>query len=108
MRDVTEGVRETGMSEIPESLEAPAPPAWVKSIHWFLHLLRTNWEALVKPGVLLTVVVVGSTAYWFGTMKSAEVVEVKNERIQFLNDQIIAYKDRLQGATPDEAARRFS
>jgi hypothetical protein len=53
-------------------------------------------------------VLVGLLFYRYGLSQSSEEVSVKSERIAFLNDQITAYKDRLQGATPDQAARQLN
>jgi len=40
--------------------------------------------------------------------RDSEQIGVKDERIGFLNDQLAAYKDRLQGATPDQAAKQIA
>jgi hypothetical protein len=62
----------------------------------------------MKPPVLLAYVLIGLAAYYLGVSRSSEEIGVKNERISFLNDQISAYKDRLQGATPDQAAKQIA
>jgi hypothetical protein len=109
--------------------EAPEAPDQIKWVHWAYHHLRTNWEALVKPPVLIVIAATAVGAYYFGTSQSAEnakvlqdfinskddiikskdgIISLKDERIGFLNDQISAYKDRLQGATPDQAAKQIT
>jgi hypothetical protein len=58
--------------------------------------------------VILGFVIVALAAYFYGASKSDEQIGIKNERINFLNDQLTAYKDRLQGATPDQAAQQIA
>lgn len=62
----------------------------------------------MKPPVLLAYLIFFVGAYYFGSSRSSEEINVKNERIAFLNDQLAAYKDRLQGATPDQAAKQIT
>ncbi len=62
----------------------------------------------MKPPVLLAYLLIGLGAFYFGSSRKDEEISIKNERINFLDDQIAAYKDRLQGATPDEAAKRIA
>lgn len=92
----------------PEIPEPPEAPDWIKTVHWVQHHLRTNWEALVKPPVLIVICLMAVAAYEFGASRESDMMDVKNERISFLNDQLGAYKDRLNGATPDEAAKQFT
>jgi hypothetical protein len=85
----------------------PPVPEWVQYIVWAWHHSGQNREALMKPPVLVAYVVIAFCAYWFGSSRSSEELSVKNERIAFLNEQIAAYKDRLQGASPDQAAKQL-
>lgn len=62
----------------------------------------------MRPPVLLAYVLIAVGAYYFGSSRNSEQIAVKDERIHFLNDQIAAYKDRLQGATPDQAAKQIA
>jgi hypothetical protein len=95
--------------------DAPEMPAVVKQLAWVWHHTQANRELLVRGPVLAFAVLAAFGGWWFGSTREAEVIKVKdetlntrNERISFLEDQLTAYKDRLQGATPDEAAKKFS
>jgi hypothetical protein len=80
----------------------------VTSVHaWQAHI-KDNWKAFIKPPILATVIIIAGLAYNFGVSRGSEVNGIKDERITFLNDQLTAYKDRLQGASPDEAAKQVS
>jgi hypothetical protein len=82
-----------------------------------------------KAPVLAVVVVAVAVGYFFGKglagqelslagqelslagqelSLAGQELSVANERISFLADQVAAYKDRLQGATPDQAAKELS
>src|SRR5450755_3417080 len=90
--------------EIP-GLETPES---VKLLGWLTRWGRSNWEALVKPPVLTSIVIFFGLGYFASRYQAIERHDLDHEHISFLQDQITAYKDRLQGATPDEAAKRFS
>jgi hypothetical protein len=103
------------MSNRPEEDDAPEMPAIVKQLAWLWHHTRTNRKLLVKGPVLAFAAITGVAGFWLGSMRENEVLKVKeetlntkNERVSFLEDQLSAYRDRLQGATPDEAAQKFS
>ena len=91
-----------------KSPELPEAPEALKWIPYGWHHAKTNWESLVKPAVLAVLLLVGFFAYRVGLDKHGEMIEIKDERIKQLNEQIAAYKDRLQGATPDEAAKQMA
>src|SRR5271170_5484867 len=88
--------------------DSPEAPDFAKGVIWAWHHIRQNWEALMRLPVVIALVAVGVAAYFSGASRSSEELSVKNERIAFLNDQIAAYKDRLQGASPDQAAKQFA
>jgi hypothetical protein len=99
--------------EIAEGSGIPAPaapeaPEAAKWIQWGWHHLAKHREAFMKPPIWAALVIVAAVAYSLGSRSENERLGVKDERIKFLNDQIAAYKDRLKGATPDEAAKKFS
>jgi hypothetical protein len=103
------------MSDGPQEDNAPEMPALIKQLAWLWHHTRTNRKLLVKGPVLAFAAITAVTGFWVGSTRENEVLKVKeetlstkNERINFLEDQLSAYRDRLQGATPDEAAKRFS
>jgi hypothetical protein len=91
-----------------QSPEGPETPEYIKLLNWAVHHIRENWDAIMRTPVLIVFVVVAVVAFYLGTSHSSEKIEIKDERIKLLGDQVSAYKDRLQGATPDEAARRLS
>jgi hypothetical protein len=95
--------------------DAPEMPAVIKQAAWLWHHTQANRELFMKAPVLAFAVIALTVGYWFGSSRDNEELRAKdetlntrNERISFLDDQLTAYKDRLQGATPDEAAKRFS
>jgi hypothetical protein len=63
---------------------------------------------LTKPPVLGLALVALAVGFSAGNWHRADVTEVLREKNDFLNSQLGAYKDRLQGASPDEAAKKFS
>jgi hypothetical protein len=87
--------------------ESPEVPEIFKHILWVWHHSQRHREALMKPPVLMAYLVIALAAFWFGSSRKDEEISIKNERISFLNDQLGAYKDRLQGATPDQAAKQL-
>jgi hypothetical protein len=89
--------------ELPGLPDAPETPEWVKIMRW----LHAHREALMRPQVILVVLIALAAGYWFGSSRSAEQLAVRDDRISFLNDQISAYRGRLQGATPDQAAKEI-
>ena len=96
------------MSQNSESSNSPEPPEIAKNLIWGWHHIQENWEALTRLPVFIAMVAVGVASYFYGASRSGEEISVKNERIAFLNDQIAAYKDRPQGATPDQAAKQIA
>jgi len=99
------------MSEDKKSLDAvepPEAPETAKWLSWCWHHLHQNWMQLVKPVVLAAIVIAGLAGYQFGNSKSEDLLKLKDERAGFLGDQIAAYKDRLQGASPDQAAGQIA
>jgi hypothetical protein len=89
-------------------VEPPDAPEWLKSILWICHHARVHWDTLVKPPVIVVILVVAALGFLGGRMSRTDQHDIDQQRISFLQDQITAYKDRLQGATPDEAAKKFS
>jgi len=96
------------MSGQTEPPGAPEPPELLKAALWVWHHARANWYALVKAPVLAALMIVAVLGFLGGRVNRAEQHDIDQQHISFLQDQIGAYKDRLQGATPDEAAKRFS
>ena len=92
----------------PSDHPSPEAPDWLKSILWALHHIRTNLDALMKAPVLVALVAVAVVGFIGGRADRTEQHDIDQQRISFLQDQITAYRDRLRGATPDEAAKRFS
>ena len=90
-----------------EVSESPETPEIFKHILWVWHHSQRHRKALMKPPVLMAYLVIALAAFWLGSSRKAEEINIKNERISFLNDQLAAYKDRLQGATPDQAAKQL-
>jgi hypothetical protein len=92
----------------PSAPEEPQLPEWAVNLAWAQHHIRTNWEALVKPPVIMILLLTALIGYYVGSSGSREEIGVKNERISFCNEQVSAYRDRLQGATPDQAAKEIA
>jgi hypothetical protein len=96
------------MSEQQGKLEVPETPPLVKYVTWAWHHIRENGEVLFKPPVVIALVIIGWVAFSYGSGRKEEELNVRNERIAFLTDQLAAYRDRLQGATPDQAAKEIT
>jgi hypothetical protein len=94
--------------EAPKGEPVPEVPEMFKPAVWAWHHSRANRELLMRGPVLALAVASLFLGYWFGSSRESELLKIKDERNTFLVDQIAAYKDRLQGATPDEAAKKFS
>ena len=62
----------------------------------------------MKAPVIVSLLVVAVVAFFGGRATRDEQHDIDGQHISFLQDQITAYKDRLQGASPDEAAKKFS
>ena len=62
----------------------------------------------MRPPVIAIIIAAAVIGYCVGVWIGNERHDLDRDRLQFANDQITAYRDRLQGATPDEAAKRFS
>jgi hypothetical protein len=92
----------------PSAPEEPQLPQWAVNLAWVQHHIRTNWEALVKPPVIIVFLLVAVAGYYVGLSRSSEAIGIKDERISFCNEQVSAYRDRLQGATPDQAAKQIA
>jgi hypothetical protein len=90
-----------------EQIEPPETPDTLKTALWLWHHSREHREALLKPPVLVAYLFIALGAYWFGSSRNAEELSIKNERLVFANEQLAAYKDRLSGATPDQAAKEI-
>jgi hypothetical protein len=86
----------------------PSPPPWAQTIFWIWDYVQREWQALVKLPVVVIASLAASGAYYWGSSRNAEKIEVMSERLTFANEQLAAYKDRLQGATPDEAAKQIA
>ena len=95
-------------SEQSKQVEPPEAPEGIKLVRWAVHHVRENAEVLIKGPVIVAVLLVAGAAYYFGKSVSSEEISVQKERISFLGDQVSAYKDRLQGATPDQAAKQIA
>lgn len=88
--------------------ELPEAPEWARALAWLHHHARQNWDLFVKPPVLAALLLVAVSAYYYGKSIQTEQLEIAGERISFLGDQLSAYRDRLKGATPDEAAGQIA
>jgi hypothetical protein len=91
-----------------ESGEAPETPGWVQTIHWLQHQISINWHILKRPPILALFFITAGFAYFFGITRESEIVRIQQERISLLAQELSEYKDRLQGATPDQAAKEIS
>jgi len=107
LRNQRREVRIVAMPDIPKLSDSPELPDLAKWLLWLRHQFQENWQALMKPPVLAALCIIGYSAYSYGVSRNADAIDVKNERIYFLNDQLSAYKDRLGGATPDQAAKEI-
>jgi hypothetical protein len=90
---------------MPESPETPEP---LRSLLWLWHHTRVHREALTRPPVLLAFAIFAAVGYWLGASHGSTEASIKDQRLAFANDQLAAYKDRLQGATPDQAAQQMT
>ncbi len=95
--------------------KGPEIPELLKPVVWAWHHSRRNRELLLKAPVLAFAGIALLVGYWLGSSKESgelklrdETLNTRNERISFLSDQLTAYKDRLKGATPDEAAKEIA
>jgi hypothetical protein len=67
--------------------------------------LRTEWEVIRgAPWSFISVVgVIGAAIWFFLATVNQGTISAKDATIQTLSTQVAAYKDKLNGATPDEA-----
>jgi hypothetical protein len=96
------------MSDQPELPGIPEPPPFVQLAQWAWHHLRLNKDAFLKGPVLVALAIAGLIGWWFGNGHNEEELRIAEQRISFLGDQVAAYKERLQGATPDQAAKEIA
>jgi hypothetical protein len=96
------------MEEPPAAREGPEPPEWFKGARWAYHHFQSNRDALMKAPVFVAVAAALIVGYLYGKTTSSEELSIAAQRISFLGDQVSAYKDRLQGATPDQAAKEVA
>jgi hypothetical protein len=77
---------------------------------WFLDRLHENLAVLKEApeAIALVAIAVGLIVYFAVDKLHSERFAVLNERIASLNEQVAAYRGKLQGATPDEAAREMA
>lgn len=80
-------------------------PQHVRNIKWLWESTQRHRYALTRPPVLIAYALLALAAYSLGRFDNAALTAVKNERIAFQADQLAAYKERLNGATPDQAAK---
>jgi hypothetical protein len=88
-----------------EHTNEPTPPEWFRNMSWAWLRVRENWRRLGHPMSLALAACVGTGSYYLTSSLQQSLINLKDERISFLSDQVDAYKDRLKGQTPDEAAR---
>jgi hypothetical protein len=95
------------MSDQPESLFIPEAPEGAKWLQWCAYHWRINREAFLKPPVVMALVVALCLGFWLGEKRSGEQLDIAGQRTSFLSDELSAYKDRLQGASPDQAGKEL-
>jgi hypothetical protein len=68
-----------------------------------------EWRLVTHGPVLfiVSVLIVGSLAYGIARGQYEARMATLKERLDFKDDQVKEYKDKLSGATPDEAKARF-
>jgi hypothetical protein len=85
--------------------EAPEAWKWVASLH---HHFQANREYFMKPAVWAALLLSAGLGYVISGHEYGERLQTAKERGDFLNEQLSAYKDRLQGASPDQAAKQLT
>jgi len=90
-----------------ETLPTGAPQQ-VRNMKWLLESTQRHRYSLTRPPVLAAYVLLALAAYSRGRFDTAALPAVKNERIAFQADQLAAYRERLNGATPDQAAKMMA
>lgn len=75
-----------------------------------LAFLQSQWSMIAEAPLPFIVgwLIFGGVAWAMARHQFSERLATAEERIRFKDDQIAAYKDKLQGATPDEAAGRIA
>lgn len=91
----------------PELPGIPDAPDTVKAIRWLSHHFQANWDTFRKVPVIVALAICFVGGILFGKHQGGESLDVAAQRIAFLSEQVAAYKDRLQGATPDQAAKEL-
>jgi hypothetical protein len=56
---------------------------------------------------LLSVLLVGGAVWWLAGLRYSARIEGLEERNKYLGEQLVGYKEKLSGATPDEAKARL-
>ena len=88
--------------------DTPEAPEWWKWVLWLWHHLRINRNDFMRGPVLAALVLVAAVSYWLAGHQDKERLDLATDRVNFLDDQLSAYRDRLQGATPDQAAKQLA
>jgi hypothetical protein len=88
--------------------DGPELPDSLKLVIWAWHHIKSNWELLTRFPVIASVLIVGYICWALGKSVNEERVVIANDRATFLNEQLTAYKDRLNGASPDQAAKQLA
>jgi hypothetical protein len=96
------------MSDIDPSSGPPVISGFVTTVETWQKHFREHGAVLMRPPILATLIIVAGLGYWLGYSKRSDITDVLKEKSDFQTSVIEAYKDRLQVATPDEAAKRFS
>ena len=94
--------------------DSEAPDA-IKTATWLAKNFRRYWRILITPPVAITIALAIFGSYKVGTsiendriIARNDLVNTKQAQIDFLASEIGAYRDRLQGASPDQAAKRVA
>jgi hypothetical protein len=93
----------------------PEAPESIRHLRWATYTIRKYRADLVRPPVLAAVGIFLAVGVYAGTLWNrselsgvGSELSVANGTIGLLTTQITAYKDKLNGKSPDEAAKQIA
>src|ERR1700676_5244749 len=89
-----------------DSTETPEPLQLRKWIWWILHKFSQEGTVIKGAPILLAMAVLGGAAcgYILATAQFGDRLATADDRLKLATEQVGAYKDKLEGANPDQAA----
>jgi hypothetical protein len=95
-----------GQPELPGIPETPESAKWAA---WILHHFRQERDTMKgAPVFFLAVAAIGILlGYLVSAARFEDRTTTAEQRVQLANEQVTAYKEKLQGASPDQAAKQI-